>query len=39
MEVSNKLNHIKNRRLFDEAFNKSKQQNKRRFTPINLALT
>lgn len=39
MDISNKLNHIKNRRLFDEAFNKNKQAIKKRFAPINVALT
>lgn len=39
MDISNKLNHIKNRRLFDQAFNKNRQAVKKNYAPISLALT
>lgn len=40
MDISNKLNYLKNRRIFDQTGNKNKNmKNANRFAPINVALT
>jgi hypothetical protein len=39
LDISNKLNHLKNKKLFDQANSKNKQKNTRRFAPISIALT
>jgi hypothetical protein len=40
MDISNKLNYLKNRRIFDQTVNKNKNMNNvNRFAPINVALT
>lgn len=40
MDISNKLNYLKNRRIFDQTVNKNKNMtNANRFAPINMALT
>ncbi len=40
MDISNKLNYLKNRRIFDQTTNKNKNvANSNRFAPINVALT
>lgn len=40
MDISNKLNFLKNRRIFDQTVNHNKNAtNASRFAPINVALT
>lgn len=42
MEIANKLNHLKNRRIFDgnfSPFGQDRANRKKKFVPINIALT